>query len=161
MGLRASKQDKATKQLNDSIKQVEIASKKSKLTKLKQQLLTWIEKKNQNNGLLKDDSNQLVNISNISNISHPEASLFIIETAMKQLDRSGKTLIKADLIATIIALRPSYISILDELQKRMTVEDLNCLIRTIIYDPDTIISQNSPNEVVTHSKNMGEIDIIF
>ena len=66
-----------------------------------------------------------------------------MDTAIKQLDRDGKTLIKADLIAIIIGLKPEYMNMINELQTKFTVEDLNALIRTIIYDPQFIQKQQN------------------
>jgi hypothetical protein len=125
MGLRASKQSKDTKQHNEQIKQASIQSKKDKLFALQSQLC--------GNTLTLNDrtqSNQL--------ILHNPALLFQIDIALTQLDRNGKNLIKADLVALVIALKPSYINMIEELQKRFTVEDLNSLLRSIIYDPDFI-----------------------
>jgi len=61
----------------------------------------------------------------------------LIDIAKHQLDRKGKNLVKADLIAIILYIRPEFSNRIDELQSSFTVEDLNLLIRSIIYDPNT------------------------
>ena len=61
----------------------------------------------------------------------------LIDIAKHQLDRKGKNLVKADLIAIILYIRPEFSNRIEELQSSFTVEDLNLLIRSIIYDPNT------------------------
>jgi hypothetical protein len=141
MGLRASKQSKATKEINSSVKQASINSKKWQLGQIKQHVLQYQD----------NQSQVIVHSSNgashgMLDVSRPEASLFLIDTAIQQLDRNGKTLIKADLIAIIVSLRPEYVNMIEELQTKFTVEDLNSLIRTIIYDPAFLNSRLAVNQ---------------
>ena len=67
-----------------------------------------------------------------------DSTLNIVE---QQLLRKKKPLIKADLIAIIIALRPTYAQYIDDLQTNFTVEDLNLFIRSIVYDPNFFMEQ--------------------
>ena len=60
--------------------------------------------------------------------------LGLLEIAINQVDREGQPLIKADLISIIIYLKPEYSLRIYELQTQFTVTDLNCLIRTILYE---------------------------
>jgi len=159
MGLRASKQDKQTKANNDEVKERSIASNKAKLLALKSRLL---------GSQTLEDKSSASTTSLV--VTKPEASLFIVNTAIQQLDRKGKHLIKADLVALIISLRPEYVNMIEELQTSFTVEDLNSLIRSIIYDPDYLANkaaQNVSNHVplpMTNGKEnkmlKGDFDII-
>lgn len=61
-------------------------------------------------------------------------SLFSMSnTAKNQLERGGEQFTKADLIAIIIALDSSKLSLIENLQK-LTNNDLHKMIRVIIYD---------------------------
>ena len=61
-------------------------------------------------------------------------AIHIAETAKRQLDREGAPLTKADLVAIVIALKPSNAQHMKTIQEH-TVQDLNALIRTLVYDP--------------------------
>ncbi len=147
MGTRASKQDKTIKQQNEQIKQIAVNTKKQELIQIRNNIITFTETK----------QNLLMNLQN----THPERSvvtqepteLFLINTAIQQIDRNNKTLIKADLIAIILSLKPDYINMINELQTKFTVEDLNSLIRNIIYDPKHIQSRSSLTNIQIVSKN--------
>lgn len=61
-------------------------------------------------------------------------SLFSVsDTAKTQLERGGEQFTKADLIAIIIALDSSKISLIENLQKLINT-DLHIMIRVMIYD---------------------------
>lgn len=60
-----------------------------------------------------------------------------LQTAQAQLDRGGKPLTKADLVAIVTTLQKGKINPL-QLSSCMSVEDLNVLIRSIIYDSNHI-----------------------
>ncbi len=149
MGTRASKQDKTIKQQNEQIKQIAVNTKKQELIQIRNNIITFTETK----------QNLLMNLQNI----HPERSvvtqepteLFLINTAIQQIDRNNKTLIKADLIAIVLSLKPDYINMINELQTKFTVEDLNSLIRNIIYDPKHIQSSSS----LTNLHSRSAIDV--
>lgn len=66
----------------------------------------------------------------------------LIETAKTQLDRGGATLTKADLLAVALALDPRLQSEFESLSQ-LTLSDLNCLIRSMVYDPQRASTQTS------------------
>ena len=147
MGARASKKSVEQKQQlqlkNDQL----IASKKHKLLSLKSNI---------NNAL----------VSTSTNVSSYSGFSYLVNISLSQLDREGKNLIKADLIATIIALDPQKASNLFDLQN-MTIQDLNVLIRSIIYDPEFImkrykqsIEEDKNTTQTSFSNNLINDDII-
>ena len=87
-----------------------------------------------------------------------------IEIAKKQLDRDGKVLIKADLIAILILLNPELSANVEILQKSSTIEDLNIMIRTIIYDPSTyqrlLTNNNNNNNINNNNINNNNVQSI-
>ena len=85
------------------------------------------------NSVRDENKNALVNVKEIATFFNAT------ETAKKQLDRSGDSFVKADLIAIVIALQPEMKYKVDKLQE-MRLSDLNVLIRSIIYDPNRILS---------------------
>jgi hypothetical protein len=89
----------------------------------------------------RNNNTDLVNMSN----THFAQAIMITETAKKQLNREGGPFTKADLIAIVIGLEPSYASNIESLN-HYVIKDLNVLIRTIIYDPMRYM--NTPNENV-------------
>lgn len=125
MGLRASKKSQAEQEEQEVVKQLSLIHTKLKLNNLR-------------NSILKEAKESQSIISADDRSLQTQTSLYAIHTALEQLNRNGKTLIKADLIAMVIALKPQYIHMINELQSKFTVPDLNCLIRTLLYDPDVI-----------------------
>ncbi len=126
MGIRSSKQSAIEREKKETIKKLVTHSTKSKLQNIRDNIEHFVE-----------NDKAMINIdSRIVN-----SNIYVIDTAMKQLDRGGKNLIKADLVAIIITLKPNYITMINELQQKMTVDDLNTLIRNIIYDPEFILTQ--------------------
>jgi hypothetical protein len=121
MGVRASKKTVEQKQQSQLKNDQLITSKKHKLLSLKSNI---------NNAL----------VSTSTNVSSYSGFSYLVNISLSQLDREGKNLIKADLIATIIALDPQKASNLFDLQN-MTIQDLNVLIRSIIYDPEFIMKR--------------------
>ena len=91
--------------------------------------------------------NNNTDLVNMSNTQFAQA-IMITETAKKQLNREGGPFTKADLIAIVIGLEPSYASNIESLN-HYVIKDLNVLIRTIIYDPMRYM--NTPNENVQQS----------
>ncbi len=71
--------------------------------------------------------------------------------AKNQLERGGKPLNKGDLVAIIIALDNKRICELDKLNT-LRLEDLNALIRTIIYDFNNFDNKN--NLLTNNSSNI-------
>ena len=69
--------------------------------------------------------------------------------AQNQLDRGGKPFNKGDLVAIIIALDNKQVNNIDKLNT-YRIEDLNALIRVIIYDTKNFVSQNN---MITNSTN--------
>lgn len=92
----------------------------------------------------RNNNNDVVSMSN----THFAQAIMITETAKKQLNREGGPFTKADLIAIVIGLEPSYASNIESLN-HYVIKDLNVLIRTIIYDPMRYM--NTPNENVQQS----------
>ena len=72
----------------------------------------------------------------------------VTEKAKVQLDRSGDVLVKADLVAILVALDPSLRSRIDSLEA-MRVSDLNAMIRSIIYDPKRVIQSKTSSTLST------------
>jgi hypothetical protein len=71
--------------------------------------------------------------NNINDMDAIKQAVILGEVAKKQLEKGGSSLNKADLIAIIAKLDPLSLTRLDELQK-LTIQDLNSLIRSNIYD---------------------------
>lgn len=67
----------------------------------------------------------------------------ITDKAKSQLDRGGNALTKADLVAIVIALQPEMRPKLAEVEN-MTTSDLNCMIRSVVYDPTRVIPTRVP-----------------
>ena len=83
-----------------------------------------------------------------------QTTLNIVE---QQLLRKKKPLIKADLVAIIISLRPSYAQYIDDLQDNFTVEDLNLLIRSIVYDPRFQMEQQQQLQQYLQKENSNQL----
>ena len=149
MGARASKKTVEQKQQSQLKNEELILSKKNKLLSLKSNI---------NNALVPASTD----VGSYSGFS------YLVNISLNQLDREGKNLIKADLIATIIALEPQRASNLLDIQK-MSIQDLNILIRSIIYDPEFIMKRykQSVEEVkitTTHTNkqiSLTKNDIIY
>lgn len=131
MGSRASRQSKQESERKETLKQLATHSKKSKLLGLRD----MIQQSKRNLQNAQKDSDYAVVQQDTRVV---QSGSVLIDTAIAQLDRRGKNLIKADLIAVVLTLKPEYITMLESLQTRFTVEDLNELIRNIVYDPDEI-----------------------
>jgi len=56
----------------------------------------------------------------------------------KQIQRKDKTLIKADLVAILVHLRPELLQSIEGLE-RYTVSQLNAMVRATVYDPERIL----------------------
>lgn len=66
----------------------------------------------------------------------------VTEKAKAQLDRGGNVLTKTDLVAVLVALQPEAKSRIEALEK-LTISDLNSMIRNTIYDPARLLSSTS------------------
>lgn len=129
MGQSDSKQNKLTKEQREDkniLQQSIIEQRKKDITSVQQDFL-----------LRCSVSTAIISVSEMNTV------LQITETAKNQLDRGGNTLTKADLVAIVLALEPKYRKDLNKL-KRLTTNDLNRLIRTIIYDPSRV--ENQPTQ---------------
>ena len=78
-------------------------------------------------------------------------TILFTETAKEQLKKGGSALTKTDLIAIIISKDLNKINNLEYL-KTLTVNDLNTIIRSIIYDTN-IYMNNSNNLLITNNSN--------
>ena len=97
------------------------------------------------------DSIQQKYVSETAIVDAKEAAIFfrVTEKAKQQLDRQGDILVKADLIAILVALDPELKSQFQKLDG-MRVTDLNSLIRSIIYDPKRVMG---PKKELVKSEN--------
>ena len=68
----------------------------------------------------------------------------LLDIMKKQLKREDKTLVKADIVAIIISLKPELASELTNLDS-YTVKQLNSMVRSIIYDIERIKTQFNIN----------------
>ena len=102
-------------------------------------------------------SNRIENINNAQKsviqdgtiTSHEELvkTILFTETAKEQLKKGGSPLTKTDLIAIIIMIDLNKMNNLDYL-KTLTVNDLNTIIRSIIYDTNRYV--NKSNNLLTN-----------
>ena len=84
--------------------------------------------------------------------------------AQNQLDRGGKPFNKGDLVAIIVALDNKQVTNIDKLNG-YRIEDLNALIRCIIYDTKNFVpnsnnmisNETQPNNVVQQPNNMVQV----
>jgi len=75
-------------------------------------------------------------------------TILFTETAKEQLKKGGSTLTKTDLIAIIIMIDLNKMNNLEYL-KTLTVNDLNTIIRSIIYDTNRYT--NKSNNLLTNN----------
>lgn len=73
--------------------------------------------------------------------------------AQNQLERGGKPFNKGDLVAIIVALDNKQVTNIDKLNS-YRIEDLNALIRVIIYDSKNFVPQN--NMISNNSSKQSE-----
>jgi hypothetical protein len=78
-------------------------------------------------------------------------TILFTETAKEQLKKGGSALTKTDLIAIIIMIDLNKMNNLEYL-KTLTVNDLNTIIRSIIYDTNRY-SNKSSNLLITNSES--------
>ncbi len=81
-------------------------------------------------------------------------TILFTETAKEQLKKGGSALTKTDLIAIIIMIDLNKMNNLDYL-KTLTVNDLNTIIRSIIYDTNRY-ANNSNNLLTNNVTNISE-----
>jgi hypothetical protein len=70
-----------------------------------------------------------------------------LTVAQHQLDREGKPLTKADLVAILFALRPEFRAMYSTIEK-YNVTDLNALIRVTVYDVDYLTQGKTEYESI-------------
>ena len=121
--------EQATQLRNDIVQQ-----RKQQIEDLQQQYT------NQNINLIKNSNMEESNII----IKNMNSTTAIVEKSKQQLDRGGEKFTKSDLIAIIIALEPSYSTKIDVIEL-YTVNDLNAIIRVIIYDPLRYVNSITSN----------------
>jgi hypothetical protein len=78
-------------------------------------------------------------------------TILFTETAKEQLKKGGSSLTKTDLIAIIIMIDLNKMNNLEYL-KTLTVNDLNTIIRSIIYDTNRYTNKSS-NLLITNNNN--------
>lgn len=133
MGATDSKPTRLTKEQRadrENLKNTVINQRKNEIDKLQENIL----KSSANN------SNQVIVTKDLV------AVIQIGETAKTQLNRGGNALTKSDLVAIIIALDNTYRTQLVQLNQ-LTISDLNCMIRSIIYDPSRILNDKTKSQV--------------
>ena len=81
-------------------------------------------------------------------------TILFTETAKEQLKKGGSALTKTDLIAIIIMIDLNKMNNLEYL-KTLTVNDLNTIIRSIIYDTNRYTNKSS-NLLITNNSNNNE-----
>ena len=119
MGLESSKLSKEEREQREVAKTDVIQQRKREIESFQQQVLS-------------QPSGAIVEAKEM------HAFLSATEKAKTQLDRSGDALVKADLVAIVLALEPGMVNRMGKLQE-MRVSDLNALIRSIIYDPRRLV----------------------
>ena len=84
-------------------------------------------------------------------------SVFYTETAKEQIKKGGSSLTKVDLIAIILLIEINKNDISEkhslESLKSLTVNDLNSIIRSIIYDPNRYVTPVSTNPRLTNTSS--------
>lgn len=104
---------------------------------------------------IKNGTNDDDNILVMKNFT---TQMTVLEKSKEQLNRGGAPFTKADLIAIICYIEPQYLTNLEEIKKH-TVEDLNAIIRLVIYDPSHYnkspvqMNQVNPNYKINGSSN--------
>ena len=104
-------------------------------------------------------SNRIESINNVQKDSiqtittHEELvkTILFTETAKEQLKKGGSALTKTDLIAIIIMIDLNKMNNLEYL-KTLTVNDLNTIIRSIVYDTNRYTNKSS-NLLITNNNN--------
>lgn len=74
---------------------------------------------------------------------HDFQEFAILQTVQKQVERGDKPLNKNDLVAILIRLQPEHVKNLQAIQQTLTMKDLIAIIRGIIYNTDTITTNNN------------------
>jgi hypothetical protein len=78
-------------------------------------------------------------------IASPSTRKFI-ETMKKLLERKDKPLIKADIVAILISLKPELLNRIEELDT-FTVPQLNSMVRATMYDTTRLVEISSQHKV--------------
>jgi hypothetical protein len=78
-------------------------------------------------------------------------TILFTETAKEQLKKGGSALTKTDIIAIIIMIDLNKMNNLEYL-KTLTVNDLNSIIRSIVYDTNRYMNKSS-NLLITNNSN--------
>ena len=91
--------------------------------------------------LSKSDDNQIVVYKSSTNK--------LLDIMKKQLQRNDKALVKADIVAIIISLKPELVTELRNLDS-FTVKQLNTMLRSIVYDINRIKNQYNIQVKVLH-----------
>jgi len=157
MGLRASRLSKEQKQQHAQIKQAALEHTRNELNLLLLQTSNdetsachddWIvdAKDVDDTHNLQNRNKQITQNNQSTKLQKVQQTL--IHTAIEQLKREDKVLVKADLVAILISLQPELINQIHHLQTHCTVKDLNALLRTIVYDPKRIAQIYHPTNVM-------------
>lgn len=85
-----------------------------------------------------------IQTQDLSEVNVIKSLLSMSDTAKTQLERGGEQFTKPDLIAIIIALDSSKLSLINNLQK-LTNTDLHKMIRVIIYDTNRYMMATNNN----------------
>jgi hypothetical protein len=159
MGVRASRTSREEKLRKEAIKEAHLQHNIEQLRQMKSMKSMKSSVKVSSNAMISQDAmiSHGANILQDANFLEPLKAT-LVDIAIKQLDRSGKNLVKADLIAIVLSLKPEYITQVDQLQKTFTVEDLNALIRSILYDPERIKALQAPQALQIQQVNSQQVE---
>jgi hypothetical protein len=114
-------------------------TRKNDTNKIKDEIVSkrvnQIKEVSENYTKIQNDNSEIVkyngNVDNLLNDILPNT----MQIAEEQIKRKGRNLTKHDLVAIIIALEPQQANKIYELNS-LKIDDLNFIIRTIIYNPD-------------------------
>ena len=147
MGSRASKQSVERKQFIQKAQENLINERINSIQSIREKMSTTIS----DTAVVLSNQQKLI-VSSFDRYMHS-----ILQVVEQQLLRKKKPLIKADLVAIIISLRPAYAQYLDELQDTFTVDDLNLLIRSIVYDPKFQMEQQQQLTQYLQKENSNQL----
>ena len=137
MGNSSSKTSKANRIERTELRNAKISDNINNIKNYEKQII-----KSGRDSSGRDSSGRASSATDIVNYDEIKTYLDITSIATEQLMRDGKPFTKKDLIAIFTALNDSQIANIKMLDS-LTVTDLNCMIRCIVYDPNRYSSSGS------------------
>lgn len=159
MGLNESKPEKLSKEERQSrevAKANMVQQRKQDINQIQQQAISSISRISNNSILGGGSGNNSIVESKQPDVKDIYTFLHVTEKAKTQLEREGASLVKADLIAILVALEPTLKSSMGKMDE-MRVTDLNAMIRSIIYDPKRIMDMREPIGDNMKSSNVSNV----